>query len=318
MRFAYPGWFGLGAAVVALLIGYLFVNGRRKRHTLRFASLDLLDRIAPKRPGPVRHIPTALMLIGICLLTIAVTGPTEEVKVPRNRATVMLAIDVSLSMEATDVNPNRLVAAQEAATQFAEELTPGVNLGIIAFAGVATVLVSPTTDRNQAVQAIADLKLDQRTATGEAIISGLRAIEAFTKTISGAEGPPPARIVLMTDGKQTTGRDAFEAAQEAADSAVPISTISFGTDNGSIVLPDGTPVEVAVDEESMQEIARISGGDFHTAATAEELKTVYSQLGEQIGYELKEQDNSRPWLLAGTIAVLIAAAASLVITQRIP
>ncbi|AZI58042.1 VWA domain-containing protein [Nakamurella antarctica] len=317
MKFAHPWWLGLGGVVLILLLGYIFVSARKKRHLLRFSSYELLEKVAPTRPGPLRHLPTAFMLIGMCLLTVAVASPTEEVKVPRNRATVMLAIDVSLSMESTDVAPNRITAAQEAATQFAQDLTPDVNLGIIAFAGVATVLLSPTTDRAQAEQAIADLKLDQRTATGEAIISGLQAIDVFTKTISGAEGPPPARIVLMSDGKQTTGRDVFEAAQRAADQSVPISTIAFGTQGGSVSI-EGKDQPVPVDEESMREIARISNGDFHSAASAAELKTVYSQLGEQIGFELKEQDNSRPWLIAGTLAVLLAGAASLVITQRIP
>jgi Ca-activated chloride channel family protein len=317
VTFAHPLWFLLSLVVLSLLVGYLLVNRRRRRYLLRFASLDLLDRIAPTRPGRLRHVPTALMLTAMVLLTVAVTGPTEEVKVPRNRATVVLAIDVSLSMMATDVAPSRLAAAQEAATQFARDLTPGVNLGIISFSGIVNVLVSPTTDRAVAVQAIQDLKLDERTATGEAITSALKSIETFTRTIAGAEGPPPARIVLMSDGKETTGRPAMEAAQAARDAGVPISTISFGTNYGTVEI-QGTEQSVAIDEASMRDIASISGGDFHSAATAEELRTVYAELGEQIGYELKEQDNSRPWLIAGTILVLLAAAASLVVTQRIP
>ncbi|WP_111765614.1 VWA domain-containing protein [Nakamurella deserti] len=317
MTFAHPLWFLLGLVVVGLLVGYLLVNRRRRRYLLRFASLDLLDRVAPARPGRLRHVPTALMLTAMVLLTVAVTGPTEEVRVPRNRATVVLAIDVSLSMMATDVAPSRLAAAQDAATQFARDLTPGVNLGIISFSGIVNVLVSPTTDRAVAVQAIQDLTLDERTATGEAITSALKSIETFTRTIAGAEGPPPARIVLMSDGKETTGRPAMEAAQAARDAGVPISTISFGTTYGTVEI-QGSEQPVAIDEASMRDIAAISGGDFHSAATAEELRTVYAELGEQIGYELKEQDNSRPWLIAGTLLVLLAAAASLVVTQRIP
>ncbi len=317
MSFAHPLWFLLGLVVLGLLVGYLLVNRRRRRYLLRFASLDLLERVAPTRPGRLRHVPTALMLTAMVLLTVAVTGPTEEVKVPRNRATVVLAIDVSLSMMATDVAPSRLEAAQEAATQFARDLTPGVNLGIISFSGIVNVLVSPTTDRAVAVQAIQDLKLDERTATGEAITSALQSIQTFTKTIAGAEGPPPARIVLMSDGKETTGRSALDAAQAAKDAGVPISTISFGTTHGTVEI-EGTQQSVAIDEASMRQIASISGGDFHSAATAEELRTVYAELVEQIGYELKEQDNSRPWLIAGTILVLLAAGASLVVTQRIP
>ena len=318
MTFAYPIWLLIGSVAILLLAaGYILISRRRQRYTLRFASLDLLDKVAPNRPRATRHIPAALLLIGVALLTVAVAGPTQDVKVPRNRAVVMLAIDVSLSMEATDIAPNRLAAAQVAAKQFANDLTPGVNLGIISFSGVVNVMLSPTTDRTAAVQAIDSLKLDERTATGEAITAALKSIEAFSKTISGVEGPPPARIVLMSDGKETAGRPATDAAKDAKAAGVPISTISFGTDHGSIEI-QGTRQDVAIDEQSMRDIADLSGGDFHSAATAEELKSVYSQLGEQIGYETKQQDNSRPWVVWGTIVVALAAAGSLLITQRIP
>ncbi|MEP6561000.1 MAG: VWA domain-containing protein [Nakamurella sp.] len=322
MNFAQPFWLATGLVVLALGIGYLTAQRRTRRHTMRFANLELLDKVAPKRPGRWRHLPTALVLVGLVLLTVALAGPTADTKVPRNRATVMLAIDVSLSMEATDVAPNRLAAAQEAAAQFVDELTPGVNLGIVSFAGIATVLVSPTTDRAAAKQAIAGLKLDERTATGEAIISSLQTIESFSKTLpppaDGSDpGAPPARIIMMTDGKRTVGRTEQEAAQKAADAKVPVSMIAFGTDNGSIVVNDET-IPVPLDTQAMQQIAQISGGDFHTAATADELKSVYAQLGEQIGYETKQQDISRPWMIAGTALVIIGSAAALALTSRIP
>ena len=317
MSFAHPWWFLAGLVVLALVVGYVLAQRRRRRHTMRFANLELLEKVAPKRPGRLRHLPTAIILVGLVLLTMALAGPTADAKVPRNRATVMLAIDVSLSMESTDVAPNRLDAAKEAATQFVKDLTPGVNLGLVSFAGISTVLVSPTTDRAPAIAAIAALKLDERTATGDAIISCLQTIDVFSKTISGADGPAPARIVMMTDGKQTVGRSVEDAAKQAADAKVPISMIAFGTDHGTIIYK-GSVIAVPLDTSSMQEIARISGGDFHTAASAEELKSVYSQLGEQIGYEIKQQDVSRPWMIAGTILVMLGAAGALVIGGRIP
>ena len=322
MNFEHPFWFAIGIVVVALGVGYLIAQRRTRRHTMRFANLELLETVAPRRPGRWRHLPTALVLVGLFLLTVALAGPTADTKEPRNRATVMLAIDVSLSMEATDVPPNRLAAAQEAATQFVDDLTPGVNLGIVSFAGIATVLVSPTTDRAIAKQAIAGLTLDERTATGEAIISSLQTIELFSKSLPGpVDGSdlaaPPARIVLMTDGKRTVGRTEQDAAQRAADAKVPVSVIAFGTDNGSIVVNDET-IPVPLDTEAMQQIAEISGGDFHTAATTEELKSVYAELGEQIGYEIKQQDVSRPWMIAGTVMVIIGSATALALTARIP
>ena len=317
MSFAHPIWFSAGLAVLALIVGYVIAQRRARRHTLRFANLELLEKVAPKRPGRLRHLPTGVILVGLILLTVALAGPTADTKVPRNRATVMLAIDVSLSMESTDVSPDRLDAAKAAATEFVKELTPGVNLGIVSFAGISTVLVSPTTDRAPAIAAIAALKLDERTATGDAIISCLQTIDVFSKTISGADGPAPARIVMMTDGKQTVGRSVDDAAKQAATAKIPISMIAFGTDHGTITY-QGSVIPVPLDTSSMQQIAKISGGDFHTAATADELRSVYSQLGEQIGYEIKQADVSRPWLIAGTILVMLGAAGALVIGGRIP
>jgi Ca-activated chloride channel family protein len=147
VNFAYPWWLAAGVVVFALGVGYLLAQRRTRRHTMRFANLELLEKVAPRRPGRRRHLPTALVLTGLVLLSVALAGPTADAKEPRNRATVMLAIDVSLSIEATDVAPNRLAAAREAAGQFVDDLTPGVNLGIVSFAGIATVLLSPTTDR---------------------------------------------------------------------------------------------------------------------------------------------------------------------------
>ncbi len=317
MSFAHPAWFATGAIVLALAAGYLLVQRRTRRHTLRFANLDLLESVAPRRPGAWRHAGFSVVLVGLVLLVIAMAGPTADAKVPRNRATVMLAIDVSLSMEATDVQPSRLAAAKEAATEFVDDLTPGVNLGVISFAGIATVLVSPTTERAPARQAIASLKLDERTATGEAIISALQAISMFSKTIGGSSEPIPARIVLMTDGKRTVGRTEQDAAERAKKAGVPVSVIAFGTDHGTINL-NGTVQPVPLDTSAMKQIAAISGGDFHTAHTAAELKKVYSQLGEQIGYEIKQKDVSRPWLIAGAIVAMIGAGVALATSGRIP
>ncbi|MEV6443739.1 VWA domain-containing protein [Amycolatopsis sp. NPDC051716] len=321
--FAAPWWFLLLIAVAAVAIGYVLAQRARRKRTMRFANLDLLEKVAPKSQGWVRHLPAVLIVLSLLLLTVALAGPTAEQKVPRNRATVMLVIDVSLSMEATDVLPTRLQAAQEAATSFARNMTPGINLGLISFAGTATVLVNPTTDRNGVIKAIENLKLAQSTATGEGIFAALQSVESFSSVVGGADGPPPARIVLMSDGKQTVPEDlyaargGYTAAQAAKQAGVPISSISFGTTHGSVTIDD-KPQPVSVDDESLREIARLSGGDFYKAASAEELKKVYADLGEQIGYELKDADASKPWLVAGTLILMLGAAASLFFGQRLP
>ncbi|KID31399.1 VWA domain-containing protein [Prauserella rugosa] len=321
--FASPWWFLLLLVVAAVVVGYVLAARARRKRTLRFSNLALLERVAPSGKRWTRHVPSALLVVSLLLLTFALAGPTAEQKVPRNRATVMLVMDVSLSMEATDVEPTRLKAAQDAASQFAEGLTPGVNLGLISFAGTATVLVAPTTERDGVTHAIRNLKLAQSTATGEGIFAALQSIESFSAVVGGADGPPPARIVLMTDGKQTVPQDeyaprgAFTAAAQAKEKKIPVSTISFGTSHGSVEI-EGKEVPVQVDDASMREIARLSGGDFYKAATAEQLGEVYDSLGEQIGYETKDTDASRPWVVLGTLVLFAAAASSLAIGRRLP
>ncbi len=322
--FTAPLWFALLAVVAALVGGYLWMQRRRRRHTLRFANLAMLERVAPNRPGWPRHLPAALLLVALVLFTVALAGPTAEQRVPRNRATVMLVIDVSLSMQATDVAPNRLAAAQRAATAFTDDLTKGVNLGLVSFAGSPTVLVSPTTERAPVKAAIANLTLAEATGTGEAVFAALQAIEAFGRVVGGAQGPPPARIVLLTDGKQTIPnedlsgpRGAYTAARAAADSGVPISAISFGTSYGVVDI-NGTPVRVPAKDDAMQQVAELSGGEFYDAESLDDLSRVYLNLAEQIGYETKRTDARMPWLVAGTLTALIASAGAVVIGQRLP
>jgi len=322
--FTAPLWFLLLVVVAALAAGYVWTQRRRQRHLLRFANLAMLERVAPRRPGWPRHVPAALLLVALVLLTVALTGPTAEQRVPRNRATVMLVIDVSLSMMATDIQPSRLAAAQRAAKNFTQGLTPGVNLGLVSFAASPTVLVSATTERESVAQAIDNLELAEATGTGEAIFAALQAVETFGQIVSDAQGPPPARIVLLTDGKQTVPTDdgndprgAFTAARAAARAAVPISAISFGTQYGSVEI-NGTTQRVEVDDKAVQEIADLSDGEFYDAKSAGELSEVYDSLSEQIGYETRRGDASKPWLITGTITALLAAAGALAIGQRLP
>src|SRR5215831_14002542 len=160
-------WFFLFLVVVLAIVGlYIVVQLARHRRMLRFANMELLESVAPKRPSRWRHLPAILLVLSLLLFTVAMAGPTHDVRIPRNRAVVMLVIDVSQSMRATDVSPNRLAAAQEAAKQFADQLTPGINLGLISYAGTATVLVSPTVDRDPVKRAIDGMKLSESTATG--------------------------------------------------------------------------------------------------------------------------------------------------------
>jgi Ca-activated chloride channel family protein len=327
--FTHPWWLLLLAVVAAMVVGYVLLLRRRRRDTVRFTNLELLDRVAPNRPSWYRHLPAAALIAALAVLTIALAGPQAEARVPRNRATVVLVIDVSLSMQATDVEPSRLAAAQAAAKAFADQLTPGINLGLVSFAGTAAVLVSPTVDREPIKRAVDGLKLSESTATGEAIFAAMQSVETFSQAIAGAaaEGPPPARIVLMSDGKQTVPggvmpeeepRGSFTAARAAAAAAIPVSTISFGTDYGSIEINPGERTPVAVDDASMRQIAELSGGQFFTAATEDELRQVYAELGEQIGYEVRRVDTSRPWLAGGALLLVAGVGSGLALGRRFP
>jgi Ca-activated chloride channel family protein len=327
MSFASPWWL-LGLLVVAALVaGYFVLLRLRRRDVVRFTNLELLNSVAPKRPGWYRHVPAAALIAALAVLTIALAGPQAEAKVPRNRATVVLVIDVSLSMQATDVAPNRLAAAQAAAKTFADQLTPGINLGLVSFAGTAAVLVSPTADRESVKRAVDGLKLSESTATGEAIFAAMQSIDSFSRSVAAtaAEGPPPARIVLMSDGKQTVPgpdgendpRGSFTAARKAAEAKIPVSTISFGTEYGTIDI-EGGRTRVAVDDASMKEIADLSAGQFFTAATEDELRQVYADLSEQIGYEVRRVDTSKPWLAGGALLLVAGLGTGLALGRRLP
>ncbi|MDN5747894.1 MAG: VWA domain-containing protein [Pseudonocardia sp.] len=326
--FATPWWLMLLVVVAALAVGYAVLLRRRRRDVVRFTNLELLDRVAPRRPGWYRHVPAAALITALAVLTIALAGPQAEARVPRNRATVVLVIDVSLSMQATDVSPSRLAAAQVAAKAFADQLTPGVNLGLVAFAGTAAVLVSPTVERGPVKRAVDGLQLSESTATGEAIFAAIQSVNTFSQALAGVseEGPPPARIVLMSDGKQTipdidaedAPRGSFTAARAAAEASIPVSTISFGTRYGSIELTPGESTSVAVDDAAMRTIAELSGGQFFTAASEQELRQVYAELGEEIGYEVRRVDVSRPWLAGGALLLIAGVGSGLALGRRLP
>ena len=321
--FEKPLWFLFLLVVCALVGMYIIVQLARHRRVLRFANMELLESVAPQRRKRWRHLPAALLALALVLFTVAMAGPTQDVRIPRNRAVVMLVIDVSQSMRATDVAPNRLKAAQEAAKQFATELTPGINLGLIYYAGTATVLVSPTTNRDATKHAIDSLQLADRTATGEGIFTALQAIATVGAVIGGGDAPPPARIVLLSDGKETVPsnpdnpKGAYTAARTAKDQGVPISTISFGTPYGYVEINDQRQ-PVPVDDEMLKQIAELSGGEAFTAGSLSELNRVYSTLQEQIGYETIKGEASIGWLRLGTLILVGAVLAALLINRRLP
>ena len=317
MTFQAPVWL-LGLVVVAALVAlYVVLQLRRKAYAARFTNVALLGSLVPKRPGWRRHVAFGLLSLALAVLVVSLAVPSTEVRVPRERATVMMAVDVSLSMEATDVAPSRFQAMQIAAKEFVDVLPERINLGLVSFAGTATTLVPPTTDRPQVRSAIDNLDLAESTAIGEAVFTSLTAIENYQSSIDvPSEELPPARIVLLSDGFNTVGRDETQAIDAAKAAGVPVSTIAFGTDFGTLDI-DGETVPVPVDRASLEELADETGGSYSEAASVEELEQVYADLGSQIGYTTEPQDISPSFVRGGVLLALLGVGLSLLWTNRL-
>jgi Ca-activated chloride channel family protein len=300
---------------LALLGIYVVVQARRQRRLHRFTEANVPQSFW-------RHIPIAVSVFGLALLTVALATPTHDMKIPRNRAVIMLVIDMSQSMRATDVEPTRLKAAEQAASQFATQLTPGINLGLVGFARTPYLLVPPTPQHQATVDALKKLDYADGTATGEAIFTALHAIQATS--VAGGDTPPPARIVLLSDGKENKPSDpsdphdgAYTAARLAKDQGVPVSTITFGTPSGEIEMA-GARVAVPVAADQMKTIARLSGGQSYTATNLSELNKDYDSIQNEIGYRTVPGPGSAGWLRLGVITAVIAAALALLINRRLP
>lgn len=308
-------WLLVGVA--ALGVWYLIAQTRRRRYAVRFTNLALLDSVAPKRPGWRRHLPALLLLLALAGMVGAFAKPARYTKVPRERATIILAIDTSLSMEATDVAPSRLKAAQAAAKSFVELLPPRLNVGLVTFNGSAVVRVAPTQDREELLAAIDQLRLGERTAIGEAIYASLDAIKTAPTSANGEK--VPARIVLMSDGETTSGRPDAQAAAAAKKAKVPVSTIAFGTADGYITLPGQEgPIAVPVNPEALAKVANASGGTAFTAATGEQLKAVYKDIGSSVGYTTELRDISGTFVGASIVVLFLAAGLSQLWFSRLP
>ena len=315
--FLAPGRLWLLLLVPVLLAGYAWQQRRRRHYALRFSAVAMLGQVAPRRPGWRRHVVAAGLLAGLALLVVTFARPAAQVEVPRERATIVLAIDVSLSMEARDVSPNRLVAAQEAARDFIGELPPRLNVGIVSFAGSAQVLVPPTTDRAQATAAIESLVLEPYTAIGEGIFTSLRAVEQVPPDAAEPEEPVPARIVLLSDGETTVGRSNADGILAAKEADVPVSTIAFGTPDGTVVL-EGVQEPVPVGEEDLAEIATATGGQAYQAQTLTELEEVYDDIGSSVGFELVDAEVTSRYAGYSLVLLVLALVGSLGWFGRLP
>jgi Ca-activated chloride channel family protein len=314
MNFLAPGRLWMLVLVAALAATYVVVQRRRRHYAARFTNLDLLASVAPKRPGWRRHVAAAAMLAALVVLVAAWARPTRPEKVPRERATVMLAVDTSVSMRAMDVDPSRLEAAKAAGTAFVDDLPGRFRLGLVAFDSDARQVVAPTQEHDSVRDALRRLRLDERTAIGEAIFTSLDSLQDIP---SRSSRRPLAHIVVMSDGSTNTGRSNESAAEAAARARVPVTTIAFGTDDGTIVT-SGEEYPVPVDRDALREIAETTRGRFYEAQSAEQLRSVYSDIGSSVGFRT-EQREATAWFVGIALAFAIAGAgASLIWTSRLP
>lgn len=317
--------FLFGLIPLVALAFYVLTQIRRRRRVQRFVGAGPQGAAALTAAVRWRHVPIAAALVALVLLTVALAGPTRDIRIPRNRAVIMLVVDVSQSMRATDVDPTRLAAAQAAAKQFAGNLTPGINLGLVAFAGNANLLVAPNPNHQVTIDALGKLQTADKTATGEAIFTALQSIATVGAVLSsdGNTPPPPARIVLLSDGDENVPgnpdnpRGAYTAARSAKDQGVPISTIAFGTRSGYVDLANQR-VPVPVGSDTMTKIAELSGGQTFTATNVDELNRSYESVQQQIGYEVMPGPASDGWLRLAVCAATVAAALGLAINRRLP
>jgi Ca-activated chloride channel homolog len=298
----------LGLALLpALAVLYARHQRSRTRAARAFSSPQLAASVTPDRPGWRRHAPMAVVAAAITLLLVAAARPQTTVAVPVEHASILLMTDVSGSMEAQDVQPSRLVAVRRAATTFVDGVPKQVNVGVMAFNQTPTILQSPTTDRIAVKAALQRLRSSGGTATGNAVRAAVRILTA------GPGKPPPAAIVLLSDGKSTSGVSPVAAAQEAGRRHIPIYTVALGTPTGTITIPrpgGGTETRpVPPDPETLRQIAAASGGQAYQAADAQRLSQVYERLGSQLGRKNVPRQISS--LFAAAALVLLLAGATL-------
>lgn len=344
--FLWPQFLWLLLALPLLVLLYWWLTRRRKKLAVRYASLSIVKEAMGKGPGWRRHIPPFLLLLALALMLLASARPVAVVALPSNQQTIILAMDVSGSMRATDVEPNRLVAAQNAAKAFLTQLPRHVKVGVVAFAGSAQVAQLPTVNREDLVTAIDRFQLQRATATGNAIVISLATLfpeagielqqlsadrmremgsRSLDQDPSERKEVAPvapgsynsAAIIMLTDGQRTTGVDPLEAAKMAADRGVRVYTVGIGTVDGETIGFEGWSMRVKLDEATLKSIAQQTAAEYFYAGTAADLQKVYQTLSSRLTIEKKETEISALLALAAAVLALMASALSVLWFNRI-
>ncbi|HEU4345748.1 MAG TPA: VWA domain-containing protein [Candidatus Binatia bacterium] len=345
MKFLWPEMLWLLLIVPALVAGYFFLLRRKKQAALRYASLSMVKEAMGAGQRFRRHIPPLIFLIALIAMLLAIARPAAVITLPSQQRTIILAMDVSGSMRATDVQPNRISAAQAAAKAFVAEQPSNVRIGVVSFAGTASVVQPPTHNREDIFAAIDRFQLQRATAIGSGIIVSLATIFPdagidVSSLIYDRNAPrgvpldqtgkgekpfkpvPPgsyasAAIILLTDGQRTTGPDSLEAARMAADRGVRVFTVGIGTRSGETIGFDGWSMRVRLDEETLKAIAKMTHGEYFYAGTATDLKKVYESLNARLVLEKKDMEVSALFSAVAAVTALVSALLSLLWFNRI-
>jgi len=341
MSFQWPEMLWLHLALLALVAAYFYALHRKKKFALRYASLTLVKDAMGAGQKWRRHVPPLLFLLALAIMITAIGRPTAVITLPSQHETVILAMDVSGSMRATDVEPNRLIAAQNAAKAFVAEQPENVRIGVVAFAGTATVAQAPTRNREDVVAAIDRFQLQRATAIGSAIIVSLATIfpdagidvatfmyGAETERKGGQKPQPAVKpvppgsynaavIILLTDGQRTTGPDTVAAARLAADRGVRIYTVGVGTPDGKIVGFEGWSMHVRLDEETLKTVADLTRGEYFYAGNAVDLRKIYETLRTKMVMETKKTEITALFSAASALLAALAGLLSMLWFNRI-
>ena len=334
LNFLWPEMLWALLLLPLLVLAYVWLLRRRKKTALRFASLSLVKEAMGKSAAWRRHLPPALLLLATTALLLAAARPTAVITLPQQQKTIVLAIDVSGSMRATDVQPNRITAAQEAAKTFVTELPRSARVAVVSFAGTAAVVQAPTLSREDVIAAIDRFQLQRGTATGSGIVLSLATIFPDAgidlSQITGARNMPPApgdkdkkeftpvepgsygsaAIIMLTDGQRTTGPDPLDAAKMAAERGVRVYTVGIGTKEGETIGFEGWSMRVRLDEDTLKNIADRTRADYFYAGTADDLKKVYQSLSSRLVVEKKETEISALFAALGALLMVVAAGLS--------
>jgi len=322
MSFATP-WLLWGLLIVpALLLGYGFVQRRRNKYAARFTNLDLLANIVDASPGRRRHIPALLALASLAALIVAMARPQAVVAVPRDDASVVLTMDSSASMTATDVAPSRLDAAKSAASSFLDKLPERFRVGLVSFSSSVQVLEEPSDDRDAVRSSLDSIEGDIGTALGDAIVTSVGLAPDPEEQEQLAGGKPLFAVLLLSDGANSTGSEPLNILDQAKEAGVPVYAIALGTDQGTVEITNdlGHTQTYAVppDRETLRSVAEETGGKYFEAPTEADLQAVYEEIGSQVSWEDEERELTAAFAGGGAVFLLLGAALSALWFGRIP